>query len=456
MDLRLTLLLICLCRVTNSEVLEDGLVPTTTLPSQVTETESPLPPAVTTEVPTIESVSPTNGVPLEDKPADQCGHAGGRTVAAFIQDLGIKLLQTLKATPEQPNIIISPLSISLALSQLSLGAANETEDLLMHHLHRNTLPCYHTSMHEILERLKENDMHIAARIFLREGFTPKQEFIDESVKFYNSEPAILEGLKQINEWVEKETNGKLTDFMTSLPPDMVLMLINAIHFKGEWQARFDPRSTSKGVFYLDDSHMVEVDMMDNGKHPLGLVIDTELQAQVARFPFVNNMSLLAIIPFTGPLNVSVLSANLNFSSLYERMPKERDAHVKVPKFKLEYSQELQEALTKLGLGDVFANPNLANMADGPLLVSGVQHKSSMEINEEGTEAAGTTSVIISRASHPNFYLNKPFMFAIMDDNSQVPIFLGVINNPNPEGKVWVKQEKDKMDASKESHGSPPK
>lgn len=94
----------------------------------------------------------------------------------------------------------------------------------------------------------------------------------------------------------------------------------------------------------------------------------------------------------------------------------------------------------LGLGEIFSHPNLANVADGPLLVSSVTHKSSMEINEEGAEAAAATAVVISRASNPVFHLTQPFIFALMDDATQVPIFMGVINNPNPGAPIMQRGE----------------
>lgn len=113
---------------------------------------------------------------------------------------------------------------------------------------------------------------------------------------------------------------------------------------------------------------------------------------------------------------------------------------------------------------MFTSPNLADMADGPLLVSGVQHKSNIELNEEGAEAAAATSVIISRASSPVFHLNHPFLFALMDDKTQVPIFMGIINNPSPGAPVLHREEsgnKDKVgfqiDKNLESTaGAPPK
>lgn len=85
-----------------------------------------------------------------------------------------------------------------------------------------------------------------------------------------------------------------------------------------------------------------------------------------------------------------------------------------------------------GLGELFSNPNLGGISEGPLLVSSVQHKSSIEINEEGAEAAAATSVAISR-SNPSFTVNQPFFLALIDDSTQTPLFLGVISNPNPSG-----------------------
>lgn len=113
---------------------------------------------------------------------------------------------------------------------------------------------------------------------------------------------------------------------------------------------------------------------------------------------------------------------------------------------------------------MFSRPNLAEIADGPLLVSSVMHKSSMEINEEGAEAAAATTVIISRASNPVFHLTQPFFFALMDDMTQVPIFMGVINNPNPGAPILQRGEpgsKDKVGFPIDknhvgSFGGPPK
>ncbi|KAM4624447.1 LOW QUALITY PROTEIN: alpha-2-antiplasmin-like [Polymixia lowei] len=474
MDLHLALLLICFCReVTNGEVTDESVPLVPLMPSQTRENinESTVQPpdADTIQGAPVTATMPNgaNGGLSEEEQDKHCMSIGQnphsrKTIANGIQRLGMQLMQNLAITPEMPNVLISPLSISLALSQLALGAANETKELLMNHLHANTLPCYHESLRNVLAQLRNGDLQIATRIFLRQGFEPKQEFVHESQRLYDSEPVTLEGLQQINEWVEKATNGKMTEFLTSLPPNLLLMLINAVHFKGEWKARFDPHVTSRGVFYIDDKQMVDVEMMAGVEHPLSLFTDDELDAQVARFSFRKSMSLLVVMPMSGQVNVSTLAAKLNISKLYDRLPKERAVRVKVPKFKLEYARELQEVFTKLGLGQIFSQPNLAEMADGPLLVSSVMHKSSMEINEEGAEAAAATAVVILRAAKPTFYLNQPFFLALMDDMTQVPIFMGVVTNPNPGAPILQRGpgSNDKVgfpiDEYVSSFGGPPK
>lgn len=113
---------------------------------------------------------------------------------------------------------------------------------------------------------------------------------------------------------------------------------------------------------------------------------------------------------------------------------------------------------------MFSSPNLADMADGTLLVSSVMHKSSMEINEEGAEAAAATTVVISRASIPVFHLSQPFFFTLVNDMTQVPIFMGVINNPNPGAPILQRgdvRSKDKVGFEFDKNhvgslGSPPK
>ncbi|KAI5096824.1 alpha-2-antiplasmin [Silurus meridionalis] len=289
-----------------------------------------------------------------------------RAVGGAITQLGLKLLVNLQPGTEQPNVVLSPLSISLALSQLALGARNETEKQLLGALHAALLSDYYKTLSCLQEQLIVKAVKVASRIYLKPG---------------------------------------------------------------EWKSRFDARFTTKDLFYIDRQTSVKVDMMMGSKHPLSMFVDGEQGIQVARFPFQKNISFLVVMPMQSE-NLSRAAANLNISELYRRLPNEIPMLVKLPKFKLEYKQDLQQALTSMGLGALFSGPNLSGIAEGPLVVSGVQHASSIELNEEGAQASAATSVTLVRTI-PIFAVNMPFIFAIVDDVSHAPLFLGTVTNPNP-------------------------
>ncbi|XP_051537613.1 alpha-2-antiplasmin-like [Myxocyprinus asiaticus] len=353
-----------------------------------------------------------------------------RAVGGAVAKLGMELLKNLQPRPEQPNIIISPLSVSLALAELALGARNKTEEKLLEVLQPQELTNFHETLSCLQEQLTAKAVKMASRLYLIPGFRVNQDFADRSLHLYKSKAAQLTSIEEINHWVEEATKGCITNFMSSLPTNVVVMLINAIHFKGQWQSRFDSKFTVKDIFYIDKKTSVKVDMMMGSKYPLSMFVDRKDGTQVARFPFQGNISLLVVMPVPTHGNLSAAAAKLNISDLYEHLPNEKSMHVKLPKFKLEYRQDLRQALTNMGLGLLFTGPELSRIAQGPLVVSGVQHASSMELSEEGAEASAATSVTLVRTV-PTFAVNMPFIFALVDDASFTPLFLGMVTNPNP-------------------------
>ncbi|XP_041808772.1 alpha-2-antiplasmin [Chelmon rostratus] len=389
--------------------------------------------------------SDVSGPVEEEKTEEEVHSCGGaqlfspeerRSIGAAIERLGLQLLEKLPIGPQQPNVILSPLSLALALAQLTLGARNETEKLLLKTLHAHNLPCYHHILGGLLPHFRNTSLEVATRMYLRPGFEVKLSFVEDSLARYQSEPVPLVSVEEVNQWVENATNGQIPNFLESIPHDVVLMLMNAVYFKGEWQTRFDPQVTSKGVFYLDNQNSVSVDMMKSAQYPLRLLDDPELGAQVASFPFKGNTSFLIIMPLPGRGNVSSVLPKLNISDLYRRLPQEKTMQVNLPKVKLQYRQELQEVLTSMGLGSLFSGPNLSGISDHPLKVTSVRHASTVELSEEGVEASATT-VVTSMRSVSLFSVNSPFLFALIDDASLAPLFMGIVMNPAPDNNPML-------------------
>ncbi|XP_035480373.1 alpha-2-antiplasmin isoform X1 [Scophthalmus maximus] len=398
---------------------------------------------------------PSPGAPDVSDPVDEEEEAedtdrscrGGRVfspeehqaLGGAIERLGLQLLENLPIGPQQPNVILSPLSLAFALAQLSLGARNETEKLLLKSLNANSLPCYHHILGSLVPHLSNTSLDVAARMYLRRGFEVRQSFVEDSLARYQSRPVPIVSVEEVNQWVENVTNGHIPNFLESIPHDVVLMLMNAVYFKGEWQTQFDPLETSKGLFYVDTQNSVSVDMMKSAKYPLRLLVDPELEAQVASFPFKANTSFLIVLPLPGKGNVSSVLPKLNISDLYRRLPQEKTMQVNLPKVKLQYRHELQEALTSMGLGSLFSGPDLSGISDQPLKVTGVRHASTVELSEEGVEASATT-VVTSMRSISLFSVNSPFFFALVDDASLAPLFMGIVTNPAPNNDAMLNDD----------------
>lgn len=425
---RYLLLLLCICHL--------GL---TEEPSSAPE------PTDLTPEPTDLTPEPTSGPVEEEGKPHSCGgreHFSPkdyRAMGGAIEQLGLELLQNLPVGPQQPNVILSPLSVAFALAQLALGARNDTEKLLMKSLHANSLPCYHHILGGLVPHFTNTSLEVAARMYLKPGFNVKLSFLEESLARYRSQPSPLVSVEEVNQWVENATNGHVQNFLESIPHEVVLMLINAVYFKGEWQTRFNPQATTKGVFYLDGQNFVSVDMMSSGQYPVRVMHDPELKAQVASFPFKGNASFLIVMPILGSANVSSVLPRLNISDLYSRLPPEKAIMVNLPKVKLQYREELKEALINMGLGSLFSVPDLSGISNGPLRVTGVRHASTVELSEEGVEAAATTAVMATRILSI-FSINSPFLFALVDDTSLTPLFMGVVTNPAPDNDPMLKDD----------------
>ncbi|XP_055513747.1 serpin peptidase inhibitor, clade F (alpha-2 antiplasmin, pigment epithelium derived factor), member 2b isoform X2 [Leucoraja erinacea] len=360
-----------------------------------------------------------------------------------ITDFGMEMFREVLNGTKKPNVIISPLSVVLGLAQLSLGSANETERDLEAVLHWGSLGCPHYTMRTAINTFSQRVLAIASTIYVRHGFHVKSGFLNDSKSFYQSRPQPLSGdsaddTRRINAWVEEKTGGKIRNFLNRVPGDVVLMLVNAINFKGRWQVQFDPKATGSEPFYLEDGRMEHVAMMQHHKYPTSVSRDDELQSEIVRIAFQNNMSFIVVKPMLSS-NLNAVANKLKISAILGH-PKPLPLLLKMPKLNIDFATDLRESLQSLGLGSIFQKPDLSRMAGQPLAVSAVQHKATMELTEEGVEAAASTAISINR-SHMQYALNSPFFFLIRHDPSGIPLFMGTVKDPQPQ---LPKSKRDKL------------
>ncbi|XP_048374456.1 alpha-2-antiplasmin isoform X2 [Sphaerodactylus townsendi] len=408
------------------------------------------PPALEAGIPDQQEEQENPSVGLEEEAGRSCEEDLSlekmHTIAEAMLKFTVDLVREVELQEGHENLFLSPLSITLALAHLALGAANQTEKAILEALHLAEMPCLHQALRQVHRQLDQSTLNIAARLYLSKGFQVKETFLEDSEKYYKAKAATLSGkgeedLAAINSWVKEATKGHISEILSEPPGDVAMILLNAVHFQGFWRMKFDPELTEPGVFQLDNEFVVSAEMMKASKYPLSWYFLESLDAQVAKFPFKGNMSFVAIVPNRFERNISQMLTKLRPASILGRFPKEKATMVKMPKVHLKNHLELNQAISQLGLGELFSSPDLRNIADGPLFVSSIEHSSALDIAEAGVEASAVTSVVMLR-SFSSFVIDRPFFFFILEDETGIPLFFGHILNPSPGAPKQKKEPED--------------
>jgi len=360
---------------------------------------------------------------------------------------GFKLFQILWQQEEEENIFISPTSIAYALAMTYNGASGETQQEMTTALgwQNMSLTEINSAWQILGEQLSNIDpeiqLNIANSLWLREGFSFLPQFLENNQTFYNAKVETLDFTKPdapniINGWVKENTGGKIEEIVDSLSPDDVLFLINAIYFKGTWTTEFDKKLTTEQPFYLSDNETKPVSMMSQEGN--FNYLENE-QFQAISLPYGNkSLSMYIFLPKENS-NLATFYPELNAENWEKWMSEFRNkkGFIKLPSFKLEYDVELNSVLQKLGMEKMFegGKADFSQMTTNPVYINQVKHKTFVEVNEEGTEAAAVTSIGIRATSalptEENFTMivDRPFFFAIRDNQTGTILFMGSIIEP---------------------------
>lgn len=366
----------------------------------------------------------------------------------------LALYQSLRS--DDGNLIFSPFSISLALAMTYAGARGETEAQMAEAL-RFTMPQdrLHPAFNLLdLDLAKRGEaiskdeeplqLNIANAVWAQQGHPFLQEYLDLMAMNYGAGIRLADFANQaeavrreINDWVSERTEGKIEDLLPEGVLDALtrMVLVNAIYFKADWETQFDPDNTAEAPFYLLDGSQVQVEMMSNGFY--GMPYSRGDGYQAVELAYQGGTAAMDIIvpdegrfsEFEAALDADALSTILN-----EMQPVSVD--LSLPKFRFTSEFSLPEQLAALGMTDAF-DPNRADFSgmDGArdLYISDVIHKAFVAVDEEGTEAAAATAVIIRETSAPLYdvtlTVDRPFIFVIRDLPSGQILFIGRVLNP---------------------------
>jgi serpin B len=358
-------------------------------------------------------------------------------------NFGFKFFKKMNEANTDKNVFLSPLSVSVALGMTLNGAREQTFDAMRSTLEfeglmQEEINGSYLSLIRLLQGLdKKVVFEIANSIWYRNELNVQKKFIDDNEKNFDAEIAAMDftdpgSIKRINQWVSDKTHDKIQRIVDSLDPNLVMLLINAIYFKGTWTYEFDKSKTFDDAFTSSDGTKTPCRMMtQEGDFSY---LNSEL-FQAVDLPYGNGeFSMLILLPNSG-VSVNNLIATLDQAKLNTITENLRitSGTVEMPKFKQELKYTLNDILAAMGMGVAFT-PGAADFSGIDsnigkyLFISDVTHKTFVEVNEEGTEAAAVTSVGISVTSvgGGGFYFraDHPFVFLIKENRSQTVLFVG--------------------------------
>ena len=354
----------------------------------------------------------------------------------------------LNEAEESENIMISPFSVSSALSMTLNGASGETFEAMRKSLGfgQKTLEqinnTYLKLMTEMVPVDKRVVLEIANSVWVEKRLTVKQPFIIDLQQFYKAEARNIDASNPgavdiVNRWIEEKTHDRITDKLDKLDSDLAMLLINAVYFNGKWRNRFDKADTEEEPFYITPGVSKKVPMMHQTED---LKAFKHNNLTIAEIPYgQGNYTMVVVLPennmTTGDVAESLTPALWQqWMQLLNRKAQEVD--LSMPRFKYEYKRLLNDDLKALGMGIAFSDfANFGNISDKALKITRVLHQTFIENNEEGTEAAAATVVEIGYTSAgpveaTEVTLDHPFLYFIRETSTGTILFIGRVGDPD--------------------------
>jgi serine protease inhibitor len=364
-------------------------------------------------------------------------------VAGANTAFGLGLLQQIHGEEPAGNVLVSPLSASMALGMTMNGAAGPTWDAMRAALGFGTLEeaqvneAYRGLIRQLRSRDRKVEFRLANSIWHDRAFQVKSPFLQAARDYFDAEVAALDfrspaAPRTISSWAERETGGRIRDLVESIDPLDVMILVNAVYFKAPWQTPFEPAATAPRPFTRDDGRVVQVPTMlrDGGIPHL-----RNPDVQLVELPYADGAFSMVVLAPAGGAGLDRLVAQLTPERWQQWMDGLETGRIMLtmPKFRFEYDIDMNAALAGLGMGIAF-QPFVADfrrIADvDDLHISKVRQKAFIDVHELGTEAAAATSVTMSVTSMPpEFRFDHPFLFAIRERESGALLFLGRVGDP---------------------------
>jgi serpin B len=384
-------------------------------------------------------------------PAAACSpavpHVSGATakLAAAGNGFAFRLYDALAGNNTTGNIFLSPASVELALDMAYDGARGATAQGMARALGLGSLSAASVRRQaaSLLASLQaagdpKAALSIASSLWARNGVRLRSRFSADAAHDFGARVTHLDfagsaAVAAINSWVSCATHGTIPSILQRIPSDVMLYLLNAVYFQGQWTAPFNPKETHVRPFTTGSGGQVQVPMMDRiGTYPYY----AGAHVQVAALPYGNGRFQMVVAVPDGSTSLRSFRSQLTPRTWTSWIAGLRPAQgeVALPRFSVANTFQLNSALSSLGMGQAFSDSaDFGGMCVQPCRLSEVRHKTFLTVGEEGTTASAATSVGVVPVAIPqasfHFLVNRPFFLAIRDSTTGAILFWGGINEP---------------------------
>jgi serpin B len=370
-------------------------------------------------------------------------------VAAASNAFAFDLFGEMRSTNSNKDLLVSPLSVSTALAMTYAGARGTNAAQMAGVLHVDALgDDAHVGFGDLLNDLNTPregyELSVANRLFVRQYYDLRQVFLDRMADDYRAPVEPLDfkeapepSREHINRWVEEQTHDRIKNLLPggSISRETQLVLTNALYFNGKWRHQFEEHATHDAPFYRSDGTMAPAPTMfqqQNFKRGhFG-------NYQMLEMPYAgDDLSMVIVLPTErdGLAAVEESMTAESFQANVESLETQR-VNVFLPKFSFRDEAKLKRPLTDLGMTEAFTGGDFSGMGDGRLAIDEVFHKTFIEVDESGTEAAAATAIVVVTTTHTlnppppiEFRADHPFLFALRDMHTGVVMFLGRMTDP---------------------------
>ncbi|EHB04103.1 Plasma serine protease inhibitor [Heterocephalus glaber] len=361
-------------------------------------------------------------------------------------DFAFELYRALASTSPGQNVFFSPLSVSTILAILSMGARGNTQAQILEALgfdpRHQAIAQFHYSFRHLLMRLIRPrngfELNLGNALFIDKGLVIYNIFrliimatyLADTYSTNFGDPAGAQ--KQINDYLARQTQGKIVDLIQSLDSTNVMVMVNYIFLKAKWEIGFNNKTTQNQDFYVTPEKKVQVPMM-NHEDQYFYFLDKDLSCTVVGIPYEGNVTAYFILPSSGKMEQVENSLNKETLRKWTQTMRRRRLNLYLPKFSIEGSYHLEKIFPNLGIRDIFTHDaDLSGIFKYPnIQLSQMVHKAMVEVDESGTRAVSGTGMVFSfRSAYPSSRMitfNRPFLMAILENVTI--LFFGKVTQP---------------------------